>query len=138
MVRPRSEREFAIEVVRTLRQAGHEALFAGGCVRDEMLGKTPKDYDVATSARPEEVQALFHRTVGVGASFGVIEVLGPRPYRIQVATFRVDHYEEDAPESSSEEWRKGRDPKSVTFCSAEEDAKRRDFTINGMFFDPLE
>ncbi len=138
MPRPRSEREFAVEVVRTLRQAGHEALFAGGCVRDELLCKPPKDYDVATSARPGEVQALFPRTIGVGASFGVIEVLGPRPFRIQVATFRVDHYEADAPGSASEEWRQGRDPRSVTFCNAEEDAKRRDFTINGMFFDPIE
>src|SRR5258708_6161184 len=90
MARPRSEREFAVQVVRALREAGHEALSAGGCVRDEILGLTPKDYDVATSARPEQVQALFPRTVAVGAAFGVIEVLGPRPYSIEVATFRSD------------------------------------------------
>jgi poly(A) polymerase len=141
MPRPRSERDFAVLVVRALRQAGHQALFAGGCVRDELLGLVPKDHDVATSARPEQVQALFPRTVAVGASFGVVEVLGPRPYRIQVATFRADHYTDDQaaePDDSPVKRRKGRHPGSVTYCSAEEDAKRRDFTINGMFFDPLE
>jgi poly(A) polymerase len=127
MPRPRNEREFAVEVVRSLREAGHEALFAGGCVRDEILGLEPKDYDVATSARPEEVEARFPRTISVGAAFGVIEVLGPRPYRIQVATFRADG-----------EYSDGRRPDRVVYCSAEEDAKRRDFTINGMFLDPIE
>jgi poly(A) polymerase len=128
---PPSERAFAVDVVRTLRGAGHEALFAGGCVRDELLGLTPKDYDVATAARPEQVQALFRRTIAVGAAFGVIEVLGPRvqgvPLRIQVATFRSDGAYID-----------GRRPEDVVFSTAEEDAKRRDFTVNGMFFDPLE
>src|SRR5262245_25495704 len=127
MPRPASEREFAVEVVRVLRAAGHEALFAGGCVRDEILGKHPKDYDVATAARPEQVQALFPRTVPVGEAFGVVEVMGPKPFRIQVATFRSDGAYSD-----------GRHPDSVVFCSAEEDAKRRDFTINGMFFEPLD
>jgi poly(A) polymerase len=126
-----TEREFAIEVVRVLRQAGHEALWAGGCVRDELLGKVPKDYDVATSARPEVVRRLFRRTVAVGMSFGVIEVIGPRSESghllVQVATFRSDGAYID-----------GRRPTSVVFSSAQEDAQRRDFTINGMFFDPLE
>jgi poly(A) polymerase len=151
---PRSEREFAIEVVRTLRGAGYEALWAGGCVRDEILGLTPKDYDVATSARPDTVRGLFRRTIPVGAAFGVIEVLGPRidgvPLHIQVATFRADQYTEDilepedVPEEAPDEdehptrRRKGRHPPRVVFCSAEEDAKRRDFTINGMFYDPIE
>ena len=89
-----TEREFAVEVVRRLREAGHEALWAGGCVRDELLGLTPKDYDVATSALPEQVRRLFRRTVAVGEAFGVIEVLGPRteagPLKVQVATFRSD------------------------------------------------
>jgi poly(A) polymerase len=128
---PKTEREFAVEVVRTLRNAGHEALWAGGCVRDELLGLTPKDYDVATSARPERVQELFRRTIAVGASFGVIEVLGPRVngvnLRIQAATFRSDGAYID-----------GRRPEEVVFSTAEEDARRRDFTINGMFYDPLE
>lgn len=96
-------------------------------MRDELLGLLPKDYDVATSARPEQVQALFPRTVAVGEAFGVIEVIGRGKLVLQVATFRSDGAYLD-----------GRRPESVVFSSAEEDAKRRDFTINGMFFDPLE
>src|SRR5947208_8172254 len=103
-----TERDFALEVVKRLRAAGHAALWAGGCVRDELLGRTPKDYDVATDARPEAVQALFRRTIPVGASFGVIEVLGPRtpagPLKVQVATFRADGTYSD-----------GRHPDSVRF-----------------------
>ena len=127
-----TEREFAIDVVRRLRDAGYEALWAGGCVRDELLGLAPEDYDVATAARPEQVHALFRRTVAVGASFGVVEVLGPRRpdgsyLKVQVATFRSDGAYSD-----------GRRPDAVVFSTAEEDAQRRDFTINGMFFDPLD
>src|SRR5579871_2975855 len=126
-----SERDFAIEVVRRLREAGHEALWAGGCVRDELLRLIPKDYDIATSALPEQVQKLFRRTIALGMSFGVIEVLGPRSsegvLKIQVATFRSDVSYSD-----------GRRPDAVVFSSAREDALRRDFTINGMFYDPLE
>src|SRR6476469_9054715 len=90
-----TDREFAVDVVRRLRQAGFEALWAGGCVRDELLGFLPADYDVATSARPEEVTRVFSRTVEVGASFGVVEVIGAwRPDGthpiVQVATFRSD------------------------------------------------
>jgi poly(A) polymerase len=126
-----TEREFAIAVVRRLHDAGYQALWAGGCVRDELLGRQPKDYDVATDARPEEVRRLFRRTIAVGMSFGVIEVLGPRtetgPLHVQVATFRSDVSYSD-----------GRHPDAVVFSSAREDALRRDFTINGMFFDPIE
>jgi poly(A) polymerase len=126
-----TEREFATEVVARLQKAGFRALWAGGCVRDELLGLDPDDYDVATDARPEQVQALFRRSVGVGASFGVVEVLGPRDpggrwLRVQVATFRTDVSYSD-----------GRRPDAVTFSSPEEDARRRDFTINGMFLDPV-
>ena len=130
-----TEREFAIDVVRRLQEAGHEALWAGGCVRDELLGLVPKDYDVATNARPEQVQGLFRRALAVGASFGVIEVLGPRvsaqgggkrTLSVEVATFRTDGTYSD-----------GRRPDQVVFSSAQEDAQRRDFTINGMFFYPL-
>ncbi|MFO0800306.1 MAG: CCA tRNA nucleotidyltransferase [Gemmataceae bacterium] len=128
-----TEREFAVECVRTLQAAGFRALWAGGCVRDELLGLEPNDYDIATDARPEQVQKLFRRTVAVGAAFGVIEVLGPRdPSRggehltVEVATFRSDGTYSD-----------GRRPDSVVFSSPEEDAARRDFTINGMFFDPI-
>jgi poly(A) polymerase len=126
-----TERDFATSVVRRLREAGYQALWAGGCVRDELLGLTPTDYDVATDARPEEVRRLFRRTIPVGASFGVIEVLGPQTregfLKVQVATFRADGTYSD-----------GRHPDEVVFSSAREDALRRDFTINGMFFDPLD
>jgi poly(A) polymerase len=127
-----NDREFAVDVVRRLRQSGYEALWAGGCVRDELLGVQPADYDVATSARPEQVTAVFRKTVEVGVAFGVVEVIGPRRPdnsfpKVQVATFRSDGAYLD-----------GRRPESVQFSSAEEDAQRRDFTINGMFFDPLD
>jgi len=124
------KRAFAIDVVRRLRDARYEALFAGGCVRDQLLGLTPKDYDIATSATPEDVKRIFGRrkTLAVGAAFGVMIVLGPgkRAGQIEVATFRSDG-----------DYRDGRRPDSVQFSTAEEDAQRRDFTINGMFFDPL-
>lgn len=124
------QRDFAIDVVRRLQQAGYEALWAGGCVRDERLGLTPKDYDVATSARPEEVQRLFPHNVAVGESFGVIRVIGPRTEGVhvivEVATFRTEGPYSD-----------GRRPDNVAYASAREDALRRDFTVNGMFFDPV-
>lgn len=122
-----NRREFAASVVALLRKAGHEAYWAGGCVRDLLLGLEPADFDVATDARPEQVTRLFRRTVGVGASFGVIKVLGPRGAGdVEVATFRSDGVYLD-----------GRRPEAVTFSSAEFDASRRDFTINGMFLDPF-
>jgi tRNA nucleotidyltransferase/poly(A) polymerase len=127
---PHDQREFAQQVVQQLRDAGYEALWAGGCVRDQLLGRAPQDYDVATSARPEQVRALFghRRTLAIGAAFGVISVLGGKPLDpIEVATFRSDGAYID-----------GRHPTAVTFTTAAEDAQRRDFTINGLFFDPLE
>lgn len=126
---PALARQFAVTVVERLRQAGHETYWAGGCVRDELLGRTPADYDVATAARPDEVRQVFghRRTLAVGAAFGVITVLGPKGAgQVEVATFRAD-----APYTD------GRHPAGVTFCSAREDAQRRDFTINGLFLDPL-
>ena len=107
-----------------LRAAGHTAYFAGGCVRDFVRGQTPKDIDIATDARPEEVQKIFRRTYAVGAHFGVIVVL-ENNLQFEVATFRADGVYLD-----------GRHPAEVHFSSPEEDARRRDFTINGMFFDP--
>jgi len=118
-------RALAAGIVRRLRAAGHEAYFAGGCVRDQLLGREPLDYDVATSAPPEAVQALFPRTVAVGAQFGVILVL-ERGVPFEVATFRADDAYVD-----------GRRPTSVRFTTAEEDAQRRDFTINALFLDPI-
>src|SRR3569623_969570 len=124
-------RAFAVDVVRRLREAGHVAYWAGGCVRDLLLGKAPKDYDVATDARPERVQELFGKryTRAVGATFGVILVHAPPKSAaepIEVATFR-----------SEGPYLDGRRPQHVVFCTAEEDAQRRDFSIIGMFFDPV-
>jgi poly(A) polymerase len=124
------QRDFAMEVVRQLRDAGYEALWAGGCVRDLLLNRVPDDYDVATNAHPEEVRTVFgkRRTLAIGASFGVIVVLPVKKSagQVEVATFRSDGQYVD-----------GRRPESVIFSSAEEDAQRRDFTINGMFYDPI-
>src|SRR5213596_2110279 len=121
-----AEREaVATELVRRLRAAGHEAYLAGGCVRDRLLGREPLDYDIATSAPPETVQALFRRTVPVGAQFGVILIVEDGvPF--EVATFRSDDAYVD-----------GRRPTGVHFGSARDDAQRRDFTINALFLDPL-
>lgn len=126
-----TDRDFALDVVRKLQAAGYTALWAGGCVRDEFLGLTPQDYDVATSARPEQLRPLFKRRNEIGAHFGVVQVIGPRGddrewLTVEVATFRSDGAYID-----------GRRPESVVFSSPEADAQRRDFTINGMFFDPL-
>src|ERR1700760_1761005 len=115
----------AAKLVRRLRESGFIAYFAGGCLRDALLRKQPKDIDIATDAEPDDVQKLFARTVAVGVKFGVVRVL-EGGFEFEVATFRSDGGYLD-----------GRRPVSVTFSSPEEDAKRRDFTINGMFYDPL-
>lgn len=115
----------AVAIVKTLTQAGHKAYFAGGCVRDMLLGKEPKDYDIATSALPEQIEALFAETYPVGKSFGVIHV-NEEGHTFEVATFRSDSGYSD-----------GRRPDAVIFTHAEDDAQRRDFTINGLFYDPL-
>ena len=114
----------ARRIVRKLREAGHVAYYAGGSVRDLLRGQAPKDIDVATDARPETVQKMFSRTYAVGAHFGVIVVLEDG-LQFEVATFRSDGAYLD-----------GRHPTEVHFATAAEDAARRDFTINGMFFDP--
>jgi tRNA nucleotidyltransferase/poly(A) polymerase len=116
--------EIARSLAAKLRQHGHMAYFAGGCVRDMVRGLRPKDFDIATDARPEQVQKIFSRTYAVGAHFGVIVVL-ENGFQFEVATFRSDDVYLD-----------GRRPTEVHFSSPEEDARRRDFTINGMFFDP--
>ncbi len=124
------EREFAVEVVKKLVEKGHTAFFAGGCVRDELLGLVPFDFDVASSASPDQVRIIFPRSLPVGVAFGVVDVLGPkvagRTIHVQVSTFRSDGA-----------YINGRHPESVHFGSAEEDAQRRDFTINGLYCDPI-
>ena len=112
-------------VVETLRRHGHTAYFAGGCVRDRLLGVVAKDFDVATDARPDAVQTLFSRTIPVGVQFGVCLVVVDGQ-TVEVATFRADGRYLD-----------GRRPATVRFTTAQEDARRRDFTINGMFYDPI-
>ncbi|MCD6392697.1 MAG: CCA tRNA nucleotidyltransferase, partial [Planctomycetes bacterium] len=121
-----TNREPAIKVIRRLHKAGHEALLAGGCVRDMILNRAAKDYDVATDARPQEVVKLFARTRKIGAKFGVVMVLD-RNQQVEVATFRTESGYAD-----------GRHPDKVEFATAKADAARRDFTINGMFYDPIE
>lgn len=117
--------EPAIHVIERLSDAGHRALLAGGCVRDLLRGAEPHDYDVATSATPAQVQQLFPRSRAVGAQFGVI-LVRQRGVWVEVATFRSDGDYSD-----------GRRPDTVTFADPDADAQRRDFTVNGMFLDPL-
>lgn len=124
--KPACHRADACAVVEHLRKAGYEAYFAGGCVRDELWGLQPKDFDVATSAPPKKVRELFDRTQAVGAAFGVILVRWQRSV-IEVATFRTEFDYQD-----------GRRPSVVKFATAQEDAQRRDFTINGLFLDPAD
>ncbi|TMJ10618.1 MAG: CCA tRNA nucleotidyltransferase [Bacillati bacterium ANGP1] len=112
------------EIVARLRAAGFETYLVGGCVRDMLLGREPADYDIATAAKPDEVRALFARTVDVGAAFGVVRVLGPDG-EYEVATFRAEGPYLD-----------GRHPASVRYATAREDVARRDFTVNGLLYDP--
>jgi tRNA nucleotidyltransferase/poly(A) polymerase len=119
-------REAATSVVRRLRAAGYEAVFAGGCVRDRLLGLEPSDYDVATDALPDVVQSLFEKTIPVGKQFGIIIVV------VDGMTFEVATFREDGP------YLDGRRPESVRFADARTDALRRDFTINAMFEDPID
>src|SRR5579872_5924795 len=121
----------ALLIVEKLRAAGHSAYFVGGCVRDLLLNIAPQDYDVATSAHPEQVMALFPDTIPVGAQFGVVLVVtrpdGEKPIQVEVATYRSDVGYSD-----------GRHPDSVRYSeTAEQDVQRRDFTINGLLFDPV-
>src|SRR6266568_7305509 len=116
----------ATNIVRRLHAAGHTAFWVGGCVRDYLLGREPGDYDVATSALPQQVERLFERTIPVGQKFGVMLVVeGGRQF--QVATFRAEADYQD-----------GRRPEQISFGDAMADARRRDFTVNGLFFDPVE
>jgi len=125
MMAKAAPKQSAMWVVRRLRRAGHTALFAGGCVRDMLLGRRCSDYDVATDATPQQVKRLFPRVLLIGAKFGVAMVLH-RGRKVEVTTFRSDLSYSD-----------GRRPDGVQFATARADARRRDFTINGMFYDPV-
>ncbi|HEX3889294.1 MAG TPA: CCA tRNA nucleotidyltransferase [Verrucomicrobiae bacterium] len=115
----------ALEIVRRLQSAGFAAFWVGGCVRDFLLGREPQDFDIATDARPEQIEKLFKRTVAVGRKFGVMIVV-EAGHEFQVATFRAEADYQD-----------GRRPEKIIFANAEADALRRDFTVNGLFYDPI-
>ena len=115
----------ALQIVRKLQKAGHEAYFAGGSVRDLLMGQNPVDYDIATSAKPHEIEKLMPKTIPIGKQFGVM-IAVVEGHHFEVATFRSDSSYSD-----------GRRPDAVIFTSAKEDAVRRDFTINGLFYDPI-
>ncbi len=118
-------KKIAAEIVRRLQHAGFSAFWVGGCVRDFLLGRKPQDYDIATDAKPEQVEKMFKRTIAVGRKFGVMVVVESK-HQFQVATFRAEADYED-----------GRRPAKVVFANAEADAQRRDFTVNGLFYDPV-
>jgi poly(A) polymerase len=121
-----SQKDRAVAIIKRLRDEGYESYLAGGCVRDFLLNKTPQDYDIATNARPDEIQRIFDHTIPVGAQFGVIlVVIEGRPF--EVATFRFDGPYLD-----------GRRPSHVRYGTLQEDILRRDFTINGMIYDPID
>lgn len=115
----------SIEIIEILRSAGHEAYWAGGCVRDMLLGIKPKDFDIVTSAKPDEIEKLLEHTIPIGKKFGVILAI-KNGHHFEVATFRSDSGYSD-----------GRRPDAVEFTNAKEDALRRDFTINALFYDPM-
>ncbi|MCP4708724.1 MAG: CCA tRNA nucleotidyltransferase [Planctomycetes bacterium] len=121
-----SPRQAALKVIKLLRNQGYQALLAGGCVRDMLLNRHPKDYDVATNATPKTVSSIFPRTLTIGAQFGVVVVL-IESRQIEVATFRSDLSYTD-----------GRRPDKIVYTDTRSDAERRDFTINGMFYDPID
>ena len=115
----------ATKIVQQLQAAGFAAFWVGGCVRDFLLGREPTDFDIATDAKPEQVEKLFPKTSPVGRKFGVIIVV-EQGQQFQVATFRAEADYQD-----------GRRPEKIEFANAEADASRRDFTVNGLFYDPL-
>jgi len=120
-----SPRAIATEIVLRLQAAGFAAFWVGGCVRDFLLGRGPGDYDIATSAWPEQIEGLFKHTIAVGRKFGVVIVVEDAR-QFQIASFRAEA-----------SYRDGRHPEEVTFGDAKADARRRDFTVNGLFYDPI-
>ena len=121
-----TNKDAAIKIIKVFRQSGFQALLAGGCVRDMLLRRPAKDYDVATNAQPNQIIKLFNRTLKVGAKFGVVIVLLDKT-QVELATFRAEA-----------DYADGRHPQIVHFTDAASDAARRDFTINGMFYDPID
>jgi poly(A) polymerase len=115
----------ATKIVQQLQAAGFAAFWVGGCVRDFLLGREPQDFDIATDAKPEQIEKLFRKTIPVGKKFGVMIVIEDG-HQFQVATFRAEADYQD-----------GRRPEKIIFANAEADASRRDFTVNGLFYDPL-
>src|ERR1039457_2894155 len=122
---PDSPKAIATKIAERLQSAGFAAFWVGGCVRDFLLGREAQDFDIATDARPEQVEKLFRKTIPVGRKFGVIIVV-EGGQQFQVATFRAEADYQD-----------GRRPEKIIFANAEADALRRDFTVNGLFYDPL-
>jgi poly(A) polymerase len=120
-----SPREIAEKIVRRLQAANFAAFWVGGCVRDFLLGREPDDFDIATDAKPEQVEKLFPKTIAVGKKFGVVVVVENK-HQFQIATFRAETDYQD-----------GRRPEKIHFASAQADALRRDFTVNGLFYDPI-
>jgi len=120
-----AHKKTATEVARRLQAAGFAAFWVGGCVRDFLLGREPDDFDIATDARAGQVEKLFHKTIAVGRKFGVMVVV-ESGQQFQVATFRAEA-----------DYRDGRRPETVRFADARADAERRDFTVNGLFYDPV-
>ncbi|MFC1748430.1 CCA tRNA nucleotidyltransferase [Pseudomonadota bacterium] len=116
----------SIEIIKLLKKHGHEAYWAGGCVRDMLMGIEPKDFDIVTSAKPDEIEEILEHTIPIGKEFGVILAV-QNGHNFEIATFRSDAGYSD-----------GRRPDAVEFTDAEKDAQRRDFTINGIFYDPIE
>lgn len=116
----------AVAVVEYIKSKGYAAYFAGGCVRDMLMTISPSDYDIATNAKPDEITKIFRRSIPIGAKFGVVNVIVEK-FQFEVATFRTDGFYCD-----------GRRPDTVNFCDAKGDVQRRDFTINGMLYDPTE
>ena len=114
----------SIQIIEQLKKAGHEAYWAGGCVRDMLLGTEPKDFDIVTSAKPDEIEDLLEKTIPIGKEFGVILAI-QNGHNFEIATFRSDSGYSD-----------GRRPDAVEFTNAKQDAQRRDFTINALFYDP--
>jgi len=120
-----SLRRTATIIVRRLQAGGFSAFWVGGCVRDSLLGRAPGDYDVVTSALPGQVEALFPHTIAVGRKFGVVVAI-ENGYQFQIATFRAEADYQD-----------GRHPEQVRFADARLDVLRRDFTVNGLLYDPV-